>query len=736
MNLQKPRIVEAVISTPLRRSFDYLIPDNQSDSDSPSPGCRLLVPFGKSKRIAMVIGIKSDSELPLNKLKPYLECLDKEPVLDAELLKLTMWASAYYHHSIGDICFKVLPALLRTHYPASLKPVQIWRVIKQPESLDEFKRAPKQLLCIKTLTQHPKGLTLKSLKDRGVSADSVKKLSEKGYIQEHLIAPHPKIISQAEITPPELNFEQKTAIDDISLQDFHIHLLDGVTGSGKTEVYIQTILKILKQNKQVLVLVPEIGLTPQLVRRFEQRLKVPIALLHSNLGDRERLDNWLMSKKGQYPVVVGTRSALFTPMPDLGLIIIDEEHDSSFKQQQGWHYSARDLALIRARDKNIPVILGSATPSLETLNRALNGHYRHLKLRQRPGKVSLPEFQVLDIKKLPLEQGLSRPLLQAMKNHLEAGNQVLIFLNRRGYAPVLMCHDCGWMASCKRCETSYTLHQSPQHLHCHHCNGQRQIPAQCPECNSDNITAVGVGTERLEDCLSNKFADYPLVRIDRDSTRRKDTFKNYVEDINAGEYKILIGTQMLSKGHHFPNVSLVAIIDMDGALFSADFRASEKFAQLLIQVAGRAGRSETKGTVMLQTHHPDHPNLQSLIKDGYEQFAIQTLNDRKECFWPPFSFLAMFRAESPIKQNPEIFLQDIADLARKYKSSDHPVSIMGPVSAPMARRSGRYRYQLLLQATSRQSLQKLLKQLINGLESKKTAKSVRWSLDVDPQEMF
>ncbi|RLA03111.1 MAG: primosomal protein N', partial [Gammaproteobacteria bacterium] len=426
-------------------------------------------------------------------------------------------------------------------------------------------------------------------------------------------------------------------------------------------------------------------------------------------------------------------------MKDLGLIIIDEEHDPSFKQQQGWMYSARDLALVRARDQDIPIILGTATASLETLHKALNGKCHHLKLRERPGDGTLAKYQVLDIRKLPMEQGLSRPLMQSISKHLNEGNQVLIFLNRRGFAPVLMCHDCGWMANCKRCETSYTLHQSPRYLHCHHCDGRRQAPTVCPDCQSENVTAVGVGTERLESLLSERFPDFPLARIDRDSTRRKGAMQNYIDGINNGHYKILIGTQMLSKGHHFPDVSLVAIIDMDGALFSSDFRAAEKFGQLLTQVAGRAGRAEKQGTVMLQTHHPDHPQLQALLDEGYIQFAHQLLKERQQCLWPPYSLLAMFRAEATSIDSPEIFLNYVADLARQYIDPQSPISILGPVPAPMGRRAGKYRNQLLLQGTSRKSLQKILRQIIFHLESnkrEKIAKSVRWSLDVDPLEMF
>jgi len=585
MNNTNATILEVVLPTPVRRRFDYLLPDDWQLSTANLRGSRVLVPFGNSERLAIIIKVKHQSELDINKLKPCLQILDKQPLLDSNILKLASWASTYYHYSLGAICFKMLPTLYRTQLSAAVKQQKFWTVGLIKPDLESLKRAPKQRLCYDLIASSKAGLSPAELKSSGISSSQLSKLNQAGFIQEEFREAQPQQINLDKKPAPPLTDEQVSAISQTQLDRFKIHLLDGITGSGKTEVYLQLIQKVLAKGKQILVLVPEIGLTPQLVRRFQQRLQFPIGLLHSGLNNQQRLENWTMTVKGQYQILIGTRSALFTPMEKLGLIIIDEEQEYSFKQESpAPRYHAREVALMRGKLNDAVVIMSSATPILES-------YYNH---RQRPGSAKVADLLTLDIRKLPIEQGLSKPLIDNIARHLTAGNQVIIFLNRRGYAPVLMCHDCGWMANCKRCETSYTLHQSPEHLLCHHCNGSRSVPQLCPDCQSENITAVGVGTERVEGLLREKFPDFPLVRIDRDSTRRKDSMKKYIEDINSGKYKILIGTQMLSKGHHFPDVSLVAIIDMDGALFSADFRAAEKFGQLLTQVAGRAGRARAR----------------------------------------------------------------------------------------------------------------------------------------------
>jgi primosomal protein N' (replication factor Y) len=537
------------------------------------------------------------------------------------------------------------------------------------------------------------------------------------------------------VAPLELNPAQQQAVAAIdNTQGFSAFLLDGVTGSGKTEVYLQTITRVLAAGQQALILVPEIGLTPQMLLRFQQRFAVPIAVLHSKLTDQERLKTWLAAKAGQIPIVIGTRSAVFTPLPKLGLIILDEEHDTSFKQQSGFRYSARDLAIMRARMENIPVLLGSATPSLESLQNALQGRYQRLLLPSRAGSASLPSVSIIDVRQQYLEEGLSNPLITAIKHHIEQGSQVLLFLNRRGYAPTLLCHTCGWYAECERCDARLTLHQKPRQLFCHHCGKATTAPSQCPKCHSSSLLALGLGTERVELALEQHFPDVKRMRIDSDTTRRKGSLQEMLNNIHSGESQILIGTQMLTKGHHFPNVTLVGIVHADQSLFSADFRALERLGQLITQVAGRAGRAAKTGEVMLQTHHPDHPLLQQLLREGYPSFSQTLLAERQAAKLPPFTYLGLINAEAVQQQQPLQFLQAVAELARTHAGT--AVQILGPIPALMERRAGHYRAQLLLRSDTRPLLQKLLKQLITRMAALDTARKVRWSIDVDPQEMF
>ena len=505
-----------------------------------------------------------------------------------------------------------------------------------------------------------------------------------------------------------------------------------MTGSGKTEVYLSVLENILAQGRQALVLVPEIGLTPQTIASFRERFNAPVEVLHSGLNDSERLSVWLRARNGEAAIVIGTRSALFTPFSRLGVIIIDEEHDSSYNQQEGWRYHARDLAVFRAREEGIPIVMGTATPALETLHNVQMSKYRQLTLSKRAGNAKPTVQHLLDLKGLPLKVGLSQPLLKRMKTHLQADNQVILFLNRRGYAPALLCHECGWIAECQRCDHYYTLHQNHRQLRCHHCDSQRPVPQQCPKCGSTHLVSVGVGTEQLENELAPLFPDTPITRIDRDTTSRKGSLEQHLADVHQGGARILIGTQMLAKGHHFPDVTLVALLDVDGALFSADFRSAERFAQLYTQVSGRAGRAGKQGEVILQTHHPEHPLLQILLQQGYDAFAKQALAERKSVFLPPYTSHIIVRSEDHDNQQSALFLQQLRNLLEASPLKDDALWIMGPVPALQAKRSGRFRWQLLLQHPSRQLLQRLIKTsqpLINTLPQ---ARKVKWTLDVDP----
>ena len=513
-------------------------------------------------------------------------------------------------------------------------------------------------------------------------------------------------------------------------EGFNVWLLEGVTGSGKTEIYLQYIEEVLKKGKQVLVLVPEIGLTPQTVRRFQARFNVEIDVLHSNLNDTQRLNVWERARTGQSAIVIGTRSALFTQFSDLGLIILDEEHDGSFKQQDGWRYHARDLGIVLAQKLNIPILLGSATPSLESVNNVQNGKYHHLVLSKRAGNATALRQFVIDLKHQRIQNGLSEPLLQRMQEHLEKGNQVLLFLNRRGFAPVLLCHECGWIDECYHCEKPYTYHQHQRVLRCHHCGAQKTVPMQCGHCGSTHLVTTGLGTEQLEETLKARFPQYNIARIDRDSTARKGKLEGYLEDIQQGKSQILIGTQMLAKGHHFPNVTLVALVNVDNALFSLDFRAEERLAQLYVQVAGRSGRAEKQGEVVLQTHYPDHPLLTTLLEKGYQAFAEETLKLRHNMGLPPFSFQALFKAQCRHSEEAENALSQLASFF--YEQKIEGLQVLGPIPAPFSKKAGQYRWQLLLQHASRKQLQAALSRYSPELIK---SSQVRLILDVDPLDL-
>ncbi|AKQ33195.1 Primosomal protein N [Candidatus Coxiella mudrowiae] len=530
-------------------------------------------------------------------------------------------------------------------------------------------------------------------------------------------------------SPLDLNPYQKNAVTEIvSNQNFQTFLLSGITGSGKTEVYLHSIESLIKQRKQALVLVPEIGLTPQTVKRFRERFNVPIAVLHSNLADKKRAQAWLMAKKGVAKIIIGTRSAIFTPLLNLGIIILDEEHDTSFKQQSAFRYSARDLAVIRGQFENIPVVLGSATPSLESFYNVKRERYKLLRLPYRAGKASLPRVTITDLRQKQLIAGMSDELLITIENHIKSNGQVLLFLNRRGYAPTLMCHGCGWIMHCNRCDARLTFHYQPPRLYCHHCGSNKKIPPVCPQCKHQELIDFGLGTEQLEAVLQKRFPNYDIVRMDRDSTRTKNSMEEKLNLIHNRKAPILIGTKMIAKGHHFPHLTLVAIVDADSGLYSADFRAAERMGQLLIQVAGRAGRAEQQGEVFIQTHHPTNPLFTLLLKEGYAMFAEVLLKEREAAQLPPFSYLSILRAESQKPGPPSEFLSEI----KQKILVNSGVDILGPVPASMERKAGRYRYQLLFQSKHRIGLRKVLNQLIALLSSQRA--KVRWSLDVDPQE--
>jgi len=591
------------------------------------------------------------------------------------------------------------------------------------------------------LAQHPHGVPQRLLAHLHLNRESLNLLLAKGLLEVNRRAHVPIPAPAHWLAQPELilNDQQQAAFAAVQAKagEFAAFLLDGVTGSGKTEVYLQLIRATLQAGKQALVLIPEINLGPQTLSRFTRRFNARIALLHSARSDQERLMAWLAAREGEADIVIGTRSALFTPLPRLGLIVVDEEHDSSYKQQEGLRYHARDLALVRAQQEGVPIVLGSATPALETLHNAESGRYHWLHLSKRAAGAGAPRFIRLDVKSRLLDSGISEPLGKAIGETLANGQQVLVFLNRRGFAPVLCCHDCGWLSECPRCDARMTLHQQSGELRCHHCGYVKARPKQCPDCGQVDLRPLGAGTERAEQRLSILFPDYPVLRIDRDSTRRKGTLEQLLNQVQRGEPCILLGTQMLAKGHHFPQVTLVAILDADSGLFSADFRAGERMAQQIVQVAGRAGRAEQPGQVIIQSHLADHPLLVQLCEQGYAAFAKQALQERKAAELPPFSHLALLRAQATQPKLGLNFLDSACQLAENLQAElGSSVELLGPIPAPMERRAGKHRAQLLLKSANRAELHRLLTPWLVALEGQRSSARVRWSLDVDPMDLF
>ena len=726
-------IVRVALAVPLPRFFDYLYPPDLT----PIVGGRVLVPFGSQKRVGIVVDLPASSDVAKEKLKPIIDVLDADSLFNSTTWDWLAWSANYYRAALGDVLFQALPVKLRNGESAVKNDRTFWRITdlgKQALESGELKRAKKQIEALNLLLTQDleKG-------NNEISSAIWSALKGKDYVEEIIVPTEQKSWQQTLGDNPlvnldnrlTLNKQQALAFSQLLFQEgFNVWLLEGVTGSGKTEIYLQYIEEVLKKGKQVLVLVPEIGLTPQTVRRFQARFNVEIDVLHSNLNDTQRLNVWERARTGQSAIVIGTRSALFTQFSDLGLIILDEEHDGSFKQQDGWRYHARDLGIVLAQKLNIPILLGSATPSLESVNNVQNGKYHHLVLSKRAGNATALRQFVIDLKHQRIQNGLSEPLLKRMQEHLEKGNQVLLFLNRRGFAPVLLCHECGWIDECHHCEKPYTYHQHQRVLRCHHCGAQKTVPMQCGHCGSTHLVTTGLGTEQLEETLKARFPQYNIARIDRDSTARKGKLEGYLEDIQQGKSQILIGTQMLAKGHHFPNVTLVALVNVDNALFSLDFRAEERLAQLYVQVAGRSGRAEKQGEVVLQTHYPDHPLLTTLLEKGYQAFAEETLKLRHNMGLPPFSFQALFKAQCRHSEEAENALSQLASFF--YEQKIEGLQVLGPIPAPFSKKAGQYRWQLLLQHASRKQLQMALSRYSPELIK---SSQVRLILDVDPLDL-
>ncbi|WP_147653543.1 primosomal protein N' [Vulcaniibacterium gelatinicum] len=726
-------VLRVALPVPLPRLFDYRV----ARADPALVGCRVQVPFG-SRSLVGVVAEVGPPAVPDAELRPVEAVLDPVPLFHGELLASLRWLARYTHAPLGEVLATALPAALRRGEPLPEAVPWGWGLTEAGRTALPGLRAGRPRRLAERLAAGPVPEAVLAAEGEDWRA-AARALARRGLAERVRCTADP-VVSAASAPPvaaaPAPTPEQQAAIAAVrAAHGFAPLLLDGVTGSGKTEVYLQAIADCLARGRQALVLVPEIGLTPQTLARFRARLGVPVHVLHSGLNDGERARVWAAAWRGQARVVVGTRSAVFTPLPQAGLIVVDEEHDGSYKQQDGIRYHARDFALVRGKALEVPVLLGSATPSLESLHNAQAGRYAHLRLSRRAGGAQAPTVRVLDVRKRPLQAGLSPELLAAIEAALAEGGQVLVFRNRRGYAPVLLCHDCGWSAQCRRCSTpergsALTVHGAGRRLQCHHCGARAPVPAACPACGGLALQPQGVGTERLEELLRARFAQVPVLRADRGSTRRRDALEALLARL--GERPgILVGTQMLAKGHDLPHLTLVAVVGVDEGLFSADFRAGEKLAQLLVQVAGRAGRAQRPGTVVLQTHHPEHPLLRTLVHGGYHAFAEGELAQREAAGFPPFAHLALLRAEAKHAEPPLSFLS----AARARFDGVAGVEVHGPLPAPMPRRAGLHRAQLLLAASARGALHAALDAALPTLHTLPEARRVRWSLDVDPVEL-
>jgi primosomal protein N' (replication factor Y) len=734
-------ILQIALDTPLRRVFDYRPPAGfvgSGANGAPPLGVRVRVPFGRRQLIGVLVGITGESVIESGKLKSAFDILDQQPIVDPVTFDLLRWAADYYHHPLGEVFAAALPISLREGQ-ATQQSTEWWSVSdsgRQELLAPSDRRAPQQRALLAWLAQRGSA-SLDDL-DKTFRPVHLRALAARGWVTAQgnattgavadPIGPH-ALPSEVGLTPHQ---SQSVAAILATLASFAAHLLYGVTGSGKTEVYLRVIAAAIAAGGQALVLVPEIALTPQLVDRFRRRFSAGVVAVHSGLTGVERRDAWRAAHNGEARIVIGTRSAVFTSLPKLALIVVDEEHDASYKQHEGFRYSARDLAVVRAQRAGVPIVLGSATPSLETLENAATGRYSKLRLPHRPGAAQAPQMSLVDLRKHGGDQGLSTPAMLSMARHLKAGGQIIVFLNRRGYAPSLFCNACGWVAPCEHCDARMTLHRRAQQLRCHHCGAHAEVPVICGKCGQP-LNPVGQGTERVEETLARLFPEAPLARLDRDTASARGAVQSVLERVHSGEARILVGTQMLTKGHHFPEVTLVVILDADQGLFASDFRATERLAQTITQVAGRAGRELRAGEVLIQTEFPEHPLLNRLLTEGYEGFAVSALEERREAGWPPYSRLAMLRAEAKDSVALDAFLRAAAALSAPLQ--ERAIKVLGPASALIARRADHFRAHLLIETAARSGLQRFLKEWLPQVERLPGPAGLRWSIDVDPLEV-
>ncbi|MCK5726031.1 MAG: primosomal protein N' [Thiotrichaceae bacterium] len=728
-------ILRIAVARPLYQLLDYLpIPNTNAKL-----GARVCVPLGFSQCTGIVIHIIEKTDIA--NLKQIIHLVDQEPLFDQTSLQLLRWASQYYHHPIGEVMIKALPVLLRGQ--RQVPKTFFWQVNPQHPDATSLNRAPKQKALFTLISEQTAAIDFHTLRQQFQSNINslLTLLEKKGFIYKasnQFVFQYqaPKILPRQKL---QLTDEQQTCLNAIednkqTTQPKPI-LLHGITGSGKTEVYCRAIAPLIKKNQQILIIVPEIGLTPQLQQRFEQFFpEYKVALMHSKLNDSERMNAWLGTYSGQLDILIGTRSAVFTPMPRLGMIIVDEEHDSSLKQYEKFTYHARDIAIKRAYDLKISIILGSATPSLESFHNSEIGRYHYLRLSKRPSTHQSPKVLIQDIRALDPDVGIAPQLLKGISNHLAENSQVMLFLNRRGFAPTLYCPNCGWHAQCPHCDNNMTYHASSQQLLCHRCDNFKAVNSYCPDCKHSQITTQGQGTERIEQKLQRYFPKTTIIRIDRDTTSRKGELKQKLAEVHRGDPCILIGTQMLAKGHDFPNLTLVGILDIDHSLFSTDFRAWERLSQLIIQVSGRAGRAEKKGTVILQTTEPEHPFFHLLLSSGYLAVARYSLEERKNWHFPPYSQQALIRASATQMEYALEFLDKLKVILQSYQKEEEALELLGAAPSPIEKRAKRYRAQLLMNTKTRSHRHYYINRLLGDIASISKKGQLRWSIDIDPMD--
>lgn len=722
-------ILRIGLDVPLNRLFDYL-----NNGFKAQVGSRVVVSFAGRHLVGVIVEMTNASDVALDKLKPVQHVFD-DVVFDAHMFKLLKFCADYYHYPFGQAMISALPLRLRQIKPAVTRKSFVYQLIS-PINVDAL---PKRQIVLQRILQ---ALQMNTSQTETQLAEissgwrkAVAQLKELGCLQQTEVVAVKASLKSSNVEPT-INAEQQEVIQSILNEADHFKpwLLYGITGSGKTEVYIQILKTILSEkNAQALVLVPEINLTPQLEARFRSRLsEYPLVTLHSNLSESERLQSWQASNTGSAKIVIGTRLGVYTSMPNLKIIMIDEEHDGSYKQQDGMRYHARDVAIMRAKQLDVPIVMGTATPSLETWHLAKKQQYGLLCLKERAiENAQLPKIHCIDISKSPTENGLSPILIKAMRERLSRGEQSLLFINRRGYAPVMHCNACQWIASCLRCSARLVVHLGQKRLKCHHCGHEQKIPIQCPDCGNPDLRPIGQATQRLQQTLEALFPIARIARVDRDSVRNKDALTDLLTKVHNKEIDILVGTQMLAKGHDFPHLTLVGVIDTDTALFSSDFRASERLFSQLMQVSGRAGRAEILGEVLIQTAFPQHALFDALRAQDYESYADSLLDERSTMQFPPTTYFALLKAEASDYNQVLTFLQMAVNLARE---TSNEVTIYDPLRPQMERLKSMERGQLLLQAPSRQALQKLLRLWMPQLRSDKQASRIRWALDIDPLE--